>query len=156
MAEMDRSNEIVESTSAQLRFASWMTDVLVYTVVLNLFVEYSDAIVIDSFTISLFTAVLLKLLLDVIGGVEHRVMHFFQQREGTLWRVLGWISVFSILFVSKFLILEIVNIVFGDHVELGHLLDVIVLIVTMIVTRRLVALVYARLGPTPEPVDGDA
>ena len=32
--------------------------------VLNLFVEYWDAIVIDSFTISLFTAVVLKILLD--------------------------------------------------------------------------------------------
>ena len=29
-------------------------------------------------------------------------------------------TTFSILFLSKFVILEVVNFVFGDHVELGH------------------------------------
>ena len=153
MAETGRSSEIVESSTDQLRFASWMTDVLAYTVVLNFFVEYSNAIVIDSFTISLLTAVLLKLLLDVLSGVEHRVARFFQQREGTLSKVLGFISVFGILFLSKFLILEIVDIVFGDHVDLGHFIDVVVLIVAMIVVRRLMGWVYQRLGPMPEPAD---
>ena len=153
MAQTDRSSQIVETTPAQMRFLSWMTDVLVYTVVLNLFVEYSEAIVIDSFTISLLTAVLLKLLLDVIKGLEHRVLHFFQQREGKLNTVLGAVSVFGILFLSKFAILEIVNIVFGDHVDLGHLIDIIALIVAMIVARKLVDRAYDRLGPAPDPAD---
>ena len=39
----------ITMTRAQLRFASWTTDVLVYTVVLNLFVEYADAVVIDHY-----------------------------------------------------------------------------------------------------------
>jgi hypothetical protein len=151
MAQTDASNGTIQTTRAQLRFASWMTDVLVYTVVLNLFVEYSEAIVIDSFTISLLTAVLLKLLLDVIKGIEHRVLRFFQQKEGTLYTVLGGLSVFGILFLSKFAILEIVDIVFGDHVDLGHFIDIIALIVTMIVARRLVDLAWDRLGPAPEP-----
>jgi len=37
-----------------------MTDVLVYVVVLNLYVGYSDSEAIDSFTISILTALLLK------------------------------------------------------------------------------------------------
>ena len=50
-------------TRAQQRFASWTADVLVYIVVLNLFVDFVDTIVIDSFWISILTAVLLKLCL---------------------------------------------------------------------------------------------
>jgi hypothetical protein len=138
-------------TRDQERFASWMTDVLVYTVVLNLFVEYADAIVIDSFTISILTAVLLKALLDVIGGLEHRVAAYFKARQGTLYQVLGAISVFGILFLSKFVILEVVNIVFGDHVDLGHLIDIIMLIVAMIVARLIVRQIYIRLGEEPAP-----
>ena len=44
-------------TKKQRIFASWTSDVLVYIVVLNLFVEFVDAVVIDSFWISILTAV---------------------------------------------------------------------------------------------------
>ena len=63
----------VTITENQQRYMSWTSDVLVYIVVLNLFVEFVDAIVIDSFWISILTAVLLKALLDVVIRLEHRV-----------------------------------------------------------------------------------
>jgi hypothetical protein len=138
-------------TRNQARFSDFMADVLVYVVVLNLFVEYVDAIVIDSFTISILTAVLLKLLLDSLTGVEHRVVHFFQEKEGTIYKVLGGLSVFSILFLGKLLILEVVNLVFGDHVELGHFIDVVLLIIAMIAARLLVQKIYERLGNGEAP-----
>jgi len=122
----------------------------VYTVVLNLFVEYVDSIVIDSFTISILTAVLLKALLDAIVGLEHRVAGYFASREGTVYRVLGGVSVFAILFLSKFLILEVVDLVFGDHVELHGFVEIVSLIVAMIVTRKLLQGIYERLGPEPD------
>ena len=45
------------TTRRQEIFLSWTSDVLIYIVVLNLFVEYNPKIVIDSFTISIFTAI---------------------------------------------------------------------------------------------------
>jgi hypothetical protein len=123
-----------------------MIDVLVYIVVLNLFVEYVDTVVIDSFTISILTAVLLKALLVAIVGVEHRVAHFFRQREGTIYGIVGLLAVFAILFGSKLLILEVVNLVFGEHVELGHFVEIVALIIAMMLARAIVQLVYRRLG----------
>jgi len=108
----------VTITQKQRLYVSWTSDVLVYIVVLNLFVEFVDAIVIDSFWISILTAVLLKALLDVV----------------------------MILFTSKFIILEVVDIVFGDHVELGHFIHVLVLIIAMIVAKALMVKVYKNLG----------
>ena len=143
---MNRETNTITITTAQRRFASWMTDVLVYIVVLNLFVEHHRAIEIDSFTISIFTAILLKLMLDLIGRFEHRMRHWFQQREGTAWTVLGYVAFFAVLFLGKLLILEVVDIVFGDNVELGHFLDVVILIITMIAARELFAWIYRRLG----------
>lgn len=133
-------------TNAQARYASWMADVLVYIVVLNLFVEFVDTIVIDSFWISILTAILLKLMLDALKGVEHRVGGFFRARKGSVYTVLGWASIFSILFLGKLLILEVVNIVFGDHVDLGHFIEIAALIVAMIVVRAGMQWIYDRLG----------
>lgn len=137
----------------QAWFASFMTDVLVYTIVLNFFVEHVDAVVIDSFTISFFTAVLLKVLLDIVLRIEHRVKEFWARREGGFARFMGVVSMWGLLFLSKFAILEIVDLVFGDHVELGHLLEVILLVIALMAARAGVGWIYEKLGDDEEPAE---
>ena len=146
MSPITSGTEGTGVTRGQVVFASWMTDVLVYIVVLNLFIEYVPTVITESFTISIFTAVVLKLLIDAIAGLEHRVRGWFSEREGPIWRGLGVIAVFSILFISKFVVLEIISIIFGDRASLGGFIEVALLVVTMILARRGVTWVYRRLG----------
>lgn len=136
----------VTVTRAQEIYTSWARDLLIYVVVLNLFVEYVEGVVIDSFTISILTALLLKIILELVGRFEHRVHHFFEKRKGTIFKILGPVVMFSILFLSKFLILEVVDIVFGEHVELGHFIEVVALIISMLLARALAVWIYKRLG----------
>ena len=141
-------------TPRQARYQSWMADVLIYVVVINLFVEYAPGVIIESFTISLLTALLLKLMLDAILGFERRVAAWFAQREGITWRVLGVAAIWAILFFSKFVIIEVTALVFGDSVKLGGFFGIVVLIVAMIGARRAVGLVYDRvLGSGPRPTE---
>lgn len=123
-----------------------MTAVLLYTVVLNLFVEYSDAFIIDSFTISMLTAIVLKALLNVILRLEHRVTSYFHTREGTIYRLLQVVSMWSILFLSKFVILEAIDIIFGEHVEIGGFIPIIALIISMLVAEQILQRIYERFG----------
>jgi hypothetical protein len=137
-------------TAGQARFLSWMADVLIYVVVINLFVEYAPSVIIESFTISLLTAILLKLMLDSIVGLEHRVRAWFGRRRGAGWRILGLGATWGILFLSKFVIIEITHLIFSDSVQLGGFIDVVVLVIAMIAARRGLGLVYSRLlGPSP-------
>ena len=53
---------------------------------------------------------------------------------------------FAILFISKFVVLEVVDIIFGDRVSLGGFIEVASLVVTMILVRRSVTWAYGRLG----------
>ena len=85
-------------------------------------------------------------MLVIVGRFEHRVQRYFERKEGTLFKILGYVVIFLILFLSKFLILEVVNLVFGDRVELGHFVQLVVLIVTMIVARQIAEWIYKRLG----------
>lgn len=141
-------------TEKQQQYLSWTTDVLVYIVVLNLFVEFVEAIVIDSFWISILTAVLLRALLGLVVRLEHRVDAFFEDRESSLFRYVGLATKFLILFASKFFILEVVNLVFGDHVKLGHFIEIVALIVAMIVAKAVMVKIYQSLGQADslEPV----
>ena len=147
----DRSvdSQIVISR-AQERYVSWTVDLLVYTVVLNLFDEYVKGVVIDSFTISIFTALLLKMMLVALGGLEHRIIHYFQAKQSPWATAIGAALVFGTLFGGKLLILEVVDIVFGDHVELGHFVEIVALILTMMIARRLMDWLFKRLGTVGE------
>lgn len=141
-------------TRRQMIFYSWTKDVLIYVIVLNLFVEYVDKIVIDSFTISILTAILLKGMLDVILGLEHRVAHFFEARPGKLSKFLKLMSTWFILFLSKFLILEVVDLIFGEHVELGGFVQVLSLVIALMVARAAVQRIYLALGSSEtEPAE---
>ena len=131
----------VTITRGQGIFISWTTDILIYITVLNLFVQYNSKIVIDSFTISILTAILLKILLEIILRFEHMVADFFK-----LSNLLRIIATWLILFLSKFLILEVVDLVFGEHVELGKFIDVIVLVIALMVAREVFQRIYISLG----------
>ncbi len=152
---IDRSVESVTVTRAQAWYLDWSLDILVYTAVLNLFVEFVDGITIESFTISLLTAVLMKLMLVLLGTLEERAEEFFLSRGTAAAKVLMVVVVFSILFFGKLLILEVVDIVFGDRVDLGHFVEVVVLILGMMLGRALMNWTFDRLGTSDSPAASD-
>lgn len=141
-----RPGEPSTVTPAQLRFISWVSEVLVDIVVLNLFVEFVHTIVIDSFYISILTALLLKLMMDAVKGLEQRVSASLAAKPGAGWKAARYLAVWLILFLSKFVILEAVNFVFGDHVELGSFIEILAIVVTMLAANAALSLVYRRLG----------
>jgi hypothetical protein len=148
---IDRSADTVVLTRAQAWYADWSIDILVYTIVLNLFDEYVDGVVIDSFTISLLTAILLKVMLVLLSKVEEPVSEYFLSKGTAAAKAVGVVVVFAILFGGKLLILEVVNLIFGDDVELGHIVEVLALIISMIAARRLMSWLFDRLGTDDGP-----
>jgi hypothetical protein len=74
------------------------------------------------------------------------VADFFKSRPGKLSNLLRIIATWLILFLSKFLILEVVDLVFGEHVELGKFIDVIVLVIALMVAREVFQRIYISLG----------
>ena len=146
MRRRTRPGELQTITPAQARFISWVSEVLVDIVVLNLFVEFVHTVVIDSFYISILTAVLLKLMVDAVKGLEEAVSAYFAAKPGGAWKPVRFVAVGLILFLSKFLILEVVNFVFGDHVELGSFVEILALVVTMLAANFMLLGVYQKLA----------
>ena len=136
----------VATSPAQQVFISWTTAILLNIVVLGLFTEYADSIVIDSFTIVIFAAIVLRALLAVTLSLEHRVRNSLAGRGGAVNRVIGVVAALAILFSSKFVILEVIDIIFRDHVDIHGFIPLVLLIITMIVTERSVQAIYDRLA----------
>ena len=122
-----------------------MIGVLVDIVVLNLFVEFVDNVVIDSFAVTILTAFVIRLLLQATLALEHRSAEPCDALRGLLDRVLRVGSAWLIMFASEFTILEVIDVIFDEHTELGEFLVVLGLAAAMIVAEKTMRLVYNRL-----------
>ena len=139
-----------EADSRQRVFIRYFTAILIDLVVINLYAEYWQMVVLSSFTVSLAVALLLQVLLTITLKIEHRVAAFFNAREGGLARFMRFFSAWVILFVSKLIILGVIDFAFGEQIRfLGPwhgVIAFIVVVVTMLLAEELVARLYRRLA----------
>ncbi|MCC6495451.1 MAG: hypothetical protein IT193_04250 [Propionibacteriaceae bacterium] len=124
-----------------------VVDVFVYVIVLNLAVEYLPAVITETFTVSLFTAVLLKVVLEVVVAGKDRVKARFKAATTPVGKVLAALLLWLLLVGSKFLVLELVALLFGDRVSLGGFFSVTALIIVLMLARAGVRRLLAE--PTP-------
>jgi hypothetical protein len=113
-------------------------DVFVYVVVLNLAVQYVPSVISETFTLSLLTAVLLKVALEAVIFLKIRILSRFRAAttKPARWAAgaLLWIAAAG----SKIVVLEMVDLVFGDAVSLGNFISVTLLVVALLLSRAAV------------------
>jgi len=115
-----------------------VVDVFVYVVVLNLTIEYFPAVISESFTLSLLTAVLLKLALEVVILVKGRAVARFRGARTVPVKVTAAFLLWLTAAGSKFAVLWLVDLVFGDAVSLGGFASVTLLVVGLLLSRSAV------------------
>ena len=119
-------------------------DVFVYVVVLNLAAEYLPLVIAETFTLSLLTALLLKVVLEVVVGAKNRIKGRLRAATSVPGKIAAGAMLWLVLVGSKFVVLELVNLVFGDAVSLGGFLSVTLLVVCLLASRAAVRrLLYA-------------
>ena len=149
-------NSILENEQAgtfsrrQQLFFRYTFLVLIDLVVLNLFNEYWGYVHIEMFSISLLAAMLLQVLLQLTIAIEHRVAKYFKAKSGLPARVLRGLSTWGILFVSKLVILEAINIAFGSSVVFSGpvhgLVSFIIVVIAIIIAEQLFLRIYRSLA----------
>jgi hypothetical protein len=125
-------------TPVDPHIAAAVVDVFVYVVVLNLFVEYFPQVISETFTLSLLTAVLLKAALEVVVLAKNRVKARFKAATTPFDKVAAGFLLWLVLFGSKFVVLELVHLVFGASVQLGGFFSVTALILALMLVRAAV------------------
>jgi hypothetical protein len=137
------------SNNQQL-FLRYFTAILIDLVVLSLFAEYWSLVTIESFTVALFAAILLQLLLKLTLLVEHQVASLFKGKPGAMAKFLRIFCAWLILFSSKFVILFAIDLVFGNNVLFGGpfhgVVVFIAVVIAILASEELVVRFYRRLA----------
>ena len=141
----------VTPSRRQRAFMRYFTAVLVDLVVLGLFVEFWPThVAASSFSVMLFAAVLLQLLLKVTIVLEHKVAAYYNARPGGFNKFMRFFTAWLILFGSKFVILEALVFAFGDRLKFGGpfhgIVALIVVVVAMLAIEAAIVKFYRSLG----------
>jgi hypothetical protein len=112
-------------------------DYLVYVVVLNLFVQFVPSVITESFSVSLLTAALLLAVLQVVTMVKTPLKVRFKASSVGAGKVVVGLCLWLVLVGSKFVVLELVDLLFGDRVSLGGFVSVTGLILALLFARDL-------------------
>ena len=141
----------------QLLFLKYTLIVLIDLVVLGLFNQYWDFVYIETFTIAMLTAMLLQFLMQVAIRIEHKAADYlFGGKSGTHIKVMRGVSAWAIIFVSKLVILEAINLSFGDSVvfsgPIHGLVAFLTVVIVIIIAEQGVIWIYRSLAD-PEAKD---
>ena len=115
--------------------AADVVDLFVYVVVLNLATQFFPGIITETFAVSLLTALLLKLVLEVVVIAKDRVKARFKTAETRAGKAGAGLLLWVVLAGSKFVVLALEDLFFGDAVELGGFFSVTALIVVLMTAR---------------------
>jgi hypothetical protein len=130
-----------------------LVDVLVYLVVLGAFSQLFPAVISETFLLALLTAVLLKIVLEIVVWVKAQALARIRSEGAVAPRAIGVVVLVLVLPGSKFLVLELVDLVFGDAVQLGGFFLVTLLIVVLMLSRGGVRRLLARSESTPSTME---
>jgi hypothetical protein len=115
--------------------SSDVVDVFVYITVLNLAIEYVPSVISESFTLSILTAILLKVALEVVLAVKALILTRLKDATVTGGKVLWAVVLWMVAAGSKILVLELVAVIFRDEVSLGSFVPVTGLVVCLMLAR---------------------
>jgi hypothetical protein len=98
---------------------SHVVDLFVYVVVLNLAVEHVPSVINEGFTLSLLTAALLKVSLELAITAKNWILARLRAATTPRTRLVAAVSLWVVAVGSKVVVLGMVDLVFGDSVSLG-------------------------------------
>jgi len=126
-----------------------LIDVFVYVVVLNLAIEYLPSVISESFSMSLLTALLLKIALEVVLLLKGHIVVGLRAANTRRAKAAIGVVLWVVAAGSKFVVLTLVDLVFGDAVSLGGFVSVTLLIAVLLVSRAQVRRLLTSPPPTP-------
>ena len=116
--------------------------ILVNSVVLGFFNDYRDIIITKSYSTTFFVAIVLALLLIPTFRLKKFLSNYFKSRNK---KVLVFFSVWLVMFFSKFVFLWVLDLVFGDNLEVSGFVGLIGIILTVTLLSLLINTTYRKL-----------
>jgi len=144
MSQTNNSSTTEPFSKKQQLFLRYLTWTLVDLTVLNFFAEYWDKVTITSFGVSLFIAITLQVLLKTTISLEHRISKYMKSKESLDKKILHIFTTWFVLFASKFVMLWVLQLLFGDAIIFAGVYHGVITFIILVVVILLAEYLLMR------------
>jgi hypothetical protein len=135
-----------EPNSKQALFREMFAGILLYSVVLGFFNDYTHIIHTTSYSVTFAVAIVMQILTYLTFALTNAVVRWFQRRKGPRYKAGIAFNVWLIMFLSKFVFLGAISIIFRNEVEISGFVGLVLIIACMTIAQKLADVAYARLA----------
>ncbi|MEI7690652.1 MAG: hypothetical protein WCI63_03440 [bacterium] len=124
-------------------FHELLLSVLLYSVVLGFFNDYTNIISTQSYSTTFLTALALSLLIYPTFMLKSFLVRYFKERNQKVALVM---TVWAVLFVSKFVFLWILDLIFGNYLDISGFVGLLIIILVATILQKIVDYFYQKFG----------
>lgn len=140
-----KSKEVVFN-SRQLLFKELFVGTLIYAVVLGFFNDYTSIVYAKSFSTIFYSAVVLEILTYIAFFLKNKIVIWLNYRKGLIYRILMFFFVWLVMFLSKFVFVWIIDMIFGNNINIYGFFGILVIVLCVTIIHKLASKVFIELG----------
>ena len=130
----------------QAIFRNMLVGTLLYSVLIGFFNDYTDIMHTGTYSTTFMLAIVMQLLTFATFWVKDIVAKKIKALNRPRGKVILGFGVWLVIFLSKFVFLWAISVIFRDSVEISGFVGLLLVIVLMTALQKMVQLVDARLA----------
>lgn len=127
-------------------FRTMLTGTLLYSVVIGFFNDYTNILNTRSYSITFALAIVLQLLTFATFYIKDLMVKRSRKFSGARAKFALVFGVWTVLFLSKFVFLWAIGVIFKDSVELSGFINIFVVVLTMTLAQKLLDFIDTKLA----------
>lgn len=133
-------------TAKQLAFQELFIGTFIYAVVLGFFNDYTSVVYAKSFSTIFFASIILEILTFLAFSLKKQTVAWLKGRDGLVYRIAMFVCVWLIMFLSKFVFIWAIDIIFGQNIAINGFFGILFIVLSVTIIHRLAYHVFKRLG----------
>ncbi len=139
-------NSIQNPNNKQQIFITMFVGTLLYSVVLGFFNDYTEILTTTSYSTTFLLAIVMQLLTYGTFALKDVVKSHFNAKQSKYSSVGLIVGVWLVLFLSKFVFLAVIAVVFQDDVQISGFVGLMLIVITLTIAQIAFDYVYTKLG----------
>lgn len=128
----------------QKMFNDIVVGTLIYSSVLGFMNDYTNLLSIPSYSTTFLAAFVLQLLIYPTFRFKEKVVEFWNNKLTKYKKIGILLSVWAIMFFSKFIFLEILDIIFGNNFNINGFISLLLIIILGTIFLKLFQLISSK------------
>lgn len=130
----------------QLLFQEIFIGTLIYVAVLGLFNDYTSIVYAKSFSTILYASAVLETLTYLAFQFKGKIILRLKDRKGSLYRLIMFFCVWFVMFVSKFIFIWVLGLVFGSYININGFFGILLVVLCVTIIHKLAYKIFMKLG----------